>query len=176
MKKAFLCLLLVPVTFEVSIYSFSVDAANGATINLSQYQGKRILIVNTATNNEQASQFSELQQLYQQNIGNLVVIAFPSNDFGNESRSNQEMQSYLQTTYNVTFPVAAKLHVTDTIEQRHPFYYWLTKKTENGVMNSKIKNDFQKYLINKQGKIVGIFDSSVSPLSSEIQTALQIHN
>ncbi|MGB8192509.1 MAG: glutathione peroxidase [Chitinophagaceae bacterium] len=159
----------------VSIYSFEVEAANGGTISFSQYEGKRILIVNIATQSTLAAQFSELQQLQNENAGNLVVIAFPSNSFGNEPLSNTELQSYLASTYGVSFPIAAKVNVNDSSGSIAPVYRWLTNKDENGAMKIKVRGNFDKYLINKQGKLVGYFDSNITPLSQTMQAALQAH-
>lgn len=159
----------------VSIYTFSPQLANGGTIPLGQYQGKCMLIANVATGSSYASQLGQLQQLYQQQNGNLIVIAFPSNSFGNESRSNAQIVSFLGSAYGVSFPVAAKCNVTDSLGPVEPLYQWLTSKDQNGAFNSTIGGDFQKYLINKHGKLVGIFDSATSPLSSAIHHALQVH-
>jgi glutathione peroxidase len=153
-----------------SIYSFQVAAANGGTIDFSQYEGKRILIVNTATQSTQASQFAELQQLQDANTNNLVVIAFPSNSFGAEPLPNSALAAYLDSVYNVSFPVAAKVDINNA-----PIYHWLSTKDENGKMQIKVRGNFAKYLIDKQGQLVGYFDSTVAPLSSIMQTALQAH-
>ena len=175
MKLIFL-LFAACVLTEISIYSLTSDGADGTTIHFNSYQNKRIVLVNIATNSPQAAQIAELQQLYLQNKSNLVVVAFPSNDFGNEPRTNAEIADYLQTTYGVTFPIVAKGSVADTLNSIQPVYNWLANKAQNGVFNSKVKSDFYKYLINRQGKIVGIFDSSTSVLSTTFQNALQIHN
>jgi glutathione peroxidase len=153
-----------------SIYNFQVAAANGGTIDFGQYEGKRILIVNTATQSTQASQFAQLQQLQNSNANDLVVIAFPSNSFGGEPVGNGAMTAYLDSAYNVSFPVAAKVDV-----HAAPIYHWLSTKDENGKMQIKVRGNFAKYLIDKQGHLVGYFDSTVAPLSSIMQTALQAH-
>lgn len=153
-----------------SIYTFEVAAANGGSINFSQYEGKRILIVNTATQSSLASQFAQLQQLQDSNANDLVVIAFPSNSFGGESLANVAMTSYLDSAYSVSFPVAAKVDVNDA-----PIYHWLSTKEENGKMQIKVRGNFEKYLIDKQGNLVGYFDSTITPLSSIMQTALNAH-
>jgi glutathione peroxidase len=153
-----------------SIYSFQVAAANGGTIDFSQYEGKRILIVNTGTQSTQASQFAQLQELQTANINNLVVVAFPSNSFGGESLSNGALTAYLDSAYNVSFPVAAKVDIHNA-----PIYHWLSTKEENGKMQIKVRGNFEKYLIDKHGNLVGYFDSTVTPLSSLMQTVLQAH-
>ncbi|HYD20187.1 MAG TPA: glutathione peroxidase [Flavipsychrobacter sp.] len=153
-----------------SIYSFEVAAANGGTIDFSQYEGKRILIVNTATQSSLTSQFAQLQQLQDSNANDLVVIAFPSNSFGAEPLSNAALTSYMDSVYNISFPIAAKVDMNDS-----PIYHWLSTKDENGQMQIRLRGNFEKYLINKQGNLVGYFDSTITPLSSIMQTALQAH-
>jgi glutathione peroxidase len=160
---------------SVSIYTLSPQSVSGGAINFNQYQGKCMLITNIATGSVYAPQLAQLQQLYQQQNGNLVVIAFPSNSFGNEPRSNTQLASFLDSAYGVAFPVAAKCNVIDSTGPVDAVYQWLTKKSLNGTGSSLIEGDFQKYLINKQGRIVGIFDPATSPLNPAISQALQIH-
>lgn len=167
-----ICLLFFT---SVSIYTLSPQSVSGGTINFNQYQGKCMLITNVATGSVYAPQLAQLQQLYQQQNGNLVVIAFPSNSFGNEPRSNAQLASFLDSAYGVTFPVAAKCNVADSSAPIDPVFQWLTTKSQNGVMSSRVEGDFQKYLINKQGQLVGIFDSATSPLGAAMNQALQIH-
>ena len=157
-----------------SIYSFEVPAADGGTINFSEFEGKRILIVNTATQSGQASQFAQLQQLQDANANDLVVIAFPSNSFGGEPLTNAALPSYLDSAYGISFPVAAKVEVIDSTSIA-PVYHWLSSKNENGLMQIKVHGNFEKYLIDKQGNLVGYFDSTITPLSTIMQTALQAY-
>jgi glutathione peroxidase len=159
----------------VSIYTLSPPSISGGTIPLSQYEGKCILITNIATGSVYAPQLAELQQLYQSHSSKLVVIAVPSNSFGHEPRSNAQIAAYLDSAYGITFPVTAKYNVTDSLAPVDPLYQWLTGKYQNGVFSSEVGGDFQKYLINKQGKLVGIFDSATSPISAPVLQALQIH-
>ncbi len=157
----------------VSIYTISVTSIDSSTIDFNNYRGKTILIVNTASDKAQANQqFAELQQLYLQHKDSMVIIAFPSNSFGNETRTNAEIKSFMQGTYGITFPIAAKSRVSG--DSVNVLFQWLGSKTENDVMNGKTIRDFQKYLIDKEGNIVAKFDSSSSPLSTIMQNA--IHN
>lgn len=152
---------------QSSIYDFQLLSVNGYTINLNAYQGKKILIVNTASLSEHASQLQELEQLYQQyKDSGLVVIAIPSNDFTNEAKSNTEINA----SYGVSFPVAVKTSVTGS--SISPLYVWLTKKERNNVSNSEVKTDFQKYLIGGDGKLVGTFSSAIKPKSRFIKANL----
>lgn len=164
-------LLIAATLLTTSIYSFSVSDTQGGTINFNNYQHKAILIVNIATGNaNRISQLSGLQQLQQQYADSLVVIGFPSNSFGNESRSNAEIQQFCQSNYGVSFPLAAKGSVDSTGIQ--PIYHWLTTKTENGTMDTRVKGDFQKFLIDADGVLVGVFAGSVQPNNNTLISAI----
>ena len=154
----------------ISIYSLTITTAGGNTISLSQFQGKKILLVNIATNSPRAGQLAKLEQLYQQHKDSLVVIAFPSNSFGNEPRGNVAIDSFCHNTYHVSFLVATKEAVSGTGIQ--PVYQWLTTLGQNGVMNGTILGDFLKFLVDKNGNLVGVFAPSVDLMGSEIQNAI----
>ncbi len=172
MKKLLVCIILLAIFQPVSIYSFTADKLGGGTIDFSQFQGKRVLVVNIATHSDRSGQLNELQQLYQQHSNDLVIVAFPTNNFNHEPHSGASLQAELQ---NISYPVAAPVNVIDSPYTRHPVYQWLASKAENEVMNGKVRGDFYKFLLNKQGRIVAFFDSTTSPLSQEVQNALQIH-
>jgi glutathione peroxidase len=156
----------------VSIYSLSVADVNDGSINFNNYRGKKILIVNTATSSSAANQqLTELQQLYQQHQDSLVVIAFPSNSFGHQPGTNQEIKALMQGTYGVTFPIAVKSWVRG--DSANVIYQWLGSKLQNEMMNSRTVRDFQKYLIDGSGKLIGKFDSSINPLHSSLLSAIQ---
>jgi len=168
-------LLLSGIAFSslmvVSIYSLSVADVNDGSINFNQYQGKKILIVNTATGDTTANQqLAELQQLYQQNQDSLVVIAFPSNSFGNQPGTNQEIKALMQGIYGVTFPIAVKSWVRG--DSANIVYKWLGSKLQNDMMNSRTIRDYQKYLVDGTGRLVAKFDSSISPMSGQIRDAI----
>jgi glutathione peroxidase len=153
-----------------SIYSYQFTDTDGNTVNMSAYQGKKILLVNIATGSSRVSQLAELQQLHQQYGDSLVIIAFPSNSFGNETRSNAEIKQFCQSNYGATFKIAAKNNVTAAGIQ--PIYNWLANISENGMMNGVVGADFQKFLIDKEGKLVGIFSPSVKPTHSSVIDAV----
>ena len=154
----------------VSIYSLSVPAVDNTTISFQNYQNKKILIVNTASGSSQAGQLTELQQLYLQHQDSMVVIAFPSNSFGNEPKTDAELKTLMQDTFGITFPIAKKSLVKG--DSVNVIYQWLSHKTENDMTNGKVRGDFQKFLINSSGRIVASFDSATSPLSSVVQNAI----
>ena len=163
--------LVAATVLTTSVYSFSVSNTQGGTINLNSYQHKSILFVNIATgNSSRVSQLAGLQQLQQQHADSLVIIAFPSNSFGNEPRSNAEIQQFCQSNYGVTFPIAALGAVEGAGTQ--PIYHWLTTKTENGNMDVQVKGDFQKFLVDSEGNLVGVFSGSVLPNDTELTSAI----
>lgn len=155
---------------STSIYSLSFTDIDGNTVNMGSYQNKKILLVNIATNSPRVAQLAGLQQLHQQHGDSLVVIAFPSNSFGNETRTNAEIKTFCQNNYGVTFKIAAKGSVAGLALQ--PVYDWLAHVAQNGVGNVAIGKDFQKVLIDKEGNIIGVFAPSVSPTDQIIVNAI----
>ena len=141
------------------------------TINFNDYKNKKIFIVNTASGSNQVNQLTQLQQLYLQHKDSMVVLAFPSNSFGNEPKSNPEIKDFMQQTYGITFPIAKKSKVKG--DSVNIVYEWLRRKVQNDVMKGKVRSDFQKFLIDKSGSIVGRFDSSINPLSAVVQDAIR---
>jgi len=152
---------------STSIYDFKVPSLDGNTIDLAKYKGKNILIVNTASQCGYTKQYAELEQLYEKYKGNLVIVGFPANNFGQqEPGTNAEIKEFCSKNYGVTFPMAEKISVKgDDID---PLFKWLTSKQENGVMDAEIKWNFTKFLIDKNGKLVAVFPSAVTPMSEEI--------
>jgi len=156
--------------FTSSIYSKQFTTLQGASIMLGHYQGKKMLLVNIASASEfAATQLPQLQQLQQQYQDSLVVIAFPSNDFGHEPLTDADILLMLQHTYHATFQVSVKSNIIDSISATiHPVYTWLQNQSENGNMNRKVSSDFEKYLIDTDGSIIGVFSSATSPLDSSV--------
>jgi len=161
---AMVVLWMLPAT---SIYDFKVPSLDGNTIDFSKYKGKNILIVNTASQCGYTKQYADLEKLYEKYKGNLVIIGFPANNFGQqEPGTNAEIAEFCSKNYGVTFPMAEKISVKgDDID---PLFKWLTSKQENGVMDAEIKWNFTKFLIDKNGKLVAVFPSAVTPMSEEI--------
>ncbi|HEY8388196.1 MAG TPA: glutathione peroxidase [Parasegetibacter sp.] len=151
----------------MSIYDFKVDGLNGKPINLGDYKGKYMLIVNTASKCGYTKQYEGLQKLYEAHGDKLVIIGFPANNFGGqEPGTNQEIQEFCKLNYGVTFPMAAKVSVKG--KDIHPLFKWLTNKDENKVMDADIRWNFTKFLIDPKGKLIAKFDSAVEPMSDEI--------
>ena len=152
-------LFLATAAYLTSIYSYQITDIDNNTINLSDYQGKKILLVNIATGSPLVSQLGELQQLSQQYGDSVVIIAFPSNNFGHETRSNSEIKQFCQSQYGTTFRLAAKGAVRGSDIQ--PLYNWLARQSENGILSNDVVEDFQKFLVDRNGLLIGIFSSTV---------------
>lgn len=165
MKLFFISFLLTCFGIYNSIHSISITTIAGDTIQMNQYSGKKIMIVNIATQSNKVSQLAELQQLAQAHSDSLVIIGVPSNSFGNEPLSNTQIITFMDSA-NLTFPLTQKCSVkgNDMIA----LYNWLTNSSENGVLNQEVKGDFQKFIINGQGELIGSFSGSVSPGSTEV--------
>jgi len=159
--------------FTSSIYLQHYTLLNGSEEYLSHYEGKKMLIVNIASESEFAAvQIPQLEQLYQQYHDSLIVICFPSNDFAKEPRSNSDIKLLMQNTYHTTFPISTKVGVKDSTVDLHPLFYWLQHQSENGNINTKIRHDFQKFLVDKTGMIIGTFSENVNPNDSTIIKAI----
>lgn len=159
-------LLALGFLLQTSIYTLSITDTNGNTHALSQHQGKKMMLVNIATGSDKVGQLAELQQLQQQFGDSLVIIAFPSNGFGNEPKSDAEIRQFCQNVYNISFVIAAKNPVTGPGAQ--PVYSWLASASQNGGTSITINGDFQKILIDSAGDIVGVFAPAVSPLHASV--------
>ena len=156
-----------------SLYDLSVTLNNGDSIPLSMYKGKKILIVNTASDCGYTDQYDDLQRLYEENKGGLVVIGFPANDFKEQEKgTDEEIEKFCRLNYGVTFPLAKKSTVIPGPEQ-HPVFQWLTDKNRNGWTSKKPSWNFSKYLINEGGVLVNYFDPTISPTGKEITEAIK---
>lgn len=154
-------------TQKKSIYDFKVESLDGQTIDFANYKGRKILIVNTASECGFTPQYAELEKLYEQYREKLVIVGFPANNFGGqEPGSNEQIKSFCQKNYGVTFPMAAKVSVSE--EEVAPIFQYLTQKSQNGVKDTKIKWNFTKFLLDENGRLINSFESSVKPFSPDI--------
>lgn len=154
-----------------TIYDFKVPSLTGGTIDFSEFKGKKILIVNTASKCGFTPQYEELQALYEKYKDKLVIVGFPANNFfSQEPGSNETIEAFCKKNYGVTFPMAAKISVKG--KNIAPIYQWLCNKSENGVMDAKISWNFNKFLLDENGKIIEHFKSKVKPMSEEITSKL----
>ena len=152
-------------TIPESIYDFKVTAQNGGTIDLAQYRGKKILIVNTPTEAFYNPRYAELESFYKQHKDKVVVIAFLDQDFG-PAPGDSKAPKIADKDYNVSFPLAAQIFVKS--DKMAPIYHWLTEKKYNRLKDSEVKWDFQKYLINEQGNLIDVFDPKVKVNSPQM--------
>lgn len=154
-----------------SFYDFKIPSIEGDTIDFSRYKGKKVLIVNTASECGYTPQYAELQKLHEQYGEKVVVLGFPSNQFGGqEPGNNQEISQFCKKNYGVTFQMFGKMDVKG--EGKHELYRWLTDKNLNGWNVQEPTWNFCKYLVDEKGKLVKFFSSSVSPLDKQITQLL----
>jgi len=159
-------------TDNVSIYDIKINGLNGKPLELSDFKGKHILFVNVASKCGFTPQYKGLQELYDTYSDKLVIIGVPCNQFGKQEPGNAEdIESFCEINYGVTFPITEKIDVKGS--QQHPLYAWLTQKQLNGTSNSKVKWNFQKYLVDPQGEFVDYYFSMTSPTSSKITKHLK---
>lgn len=155
-----------------SIYDFKVKALDGSTIDFAKYKGKKILIVNTASQCGNTPQYAELEAMYKKYKGKLVIVGFPANDFGaQEPGSDKEISAFCTKNYGVTFPMASKITVKG--DAMAPIYKWLTSKQYNKLKDSEVKWNFQKYLIDEKGNLVAVFAPGMKPSNPDIVSAVE---
>ncbi len=160
-----------PKDLPASIYDFKVPSLRGDTIDFAAFRGKKILIVNTASKCGLTPQYKQLEELYKLHNDKLIIIGFPANNFlFQEPKANEEIAEFCQLNYGVSFPMSEKISVKG--KSIAPIYYWLTHKKYNGLKDSKVKWNFQKYLIDEHGQLSHIFPPSTSPMSQEILNAI----
>jgi len=149
-----------------SIYDFSFTSIDGEQVDMKDFKGKNILIVNTASKCGFTKQYKDLQALHEQYGDNLVVIGFPANNFGaQEPGSNEDIQEFCERNYGVTFLLSEKVEVKG--EGIHPIFKFLTEQ-ENLDFTGDINWNFEKFLIDKEGKLVHRYRSKVNPLDEAI--------
>lgn len=172
MKTILFTLLLASTSFiftqEKTIYNYEVETIDGELISLSQFKGKKIMIVNTASKCGYTSQYAQLQELYEKyGKEDFVILGFPSNDFmKQEPGSDEEIAAFCEKNYGVSFPMMSKISVKD--EEMAPLYKYLTTASLNGKIDSKVKWNFQKYLIGTDGKLEHVYYSKTVPTDKEI--------
>lgn len=152
---------------NASIYDIKINDINGDSLDLNQFKGKKILFVNVASKCGFTKQYDGLQELYEKHKDKLVIIGLPCNQFGGqEPGSETEIKSFCRVNYGVEFPITEKIEVKGS--NQHPLYQWLTKKSLNGVKNSSVKWNFQKYMVDENGNFVDYWMSFTKPLSKKI--------
>lgn len=151
-----------------SFYALKATTIEGKEFNFSELKGKKVLIVNTASKCGYTPQYEDLEKLYKMyKDKNFVIIGFPANNFAfQEPGSNKTIQEFCSKNYGVTFPMMEKIDVKG--KDMHSVYKWLTDKALNGKLDSSVKWNFQKYLIDEQGNLVDVLYSSTKPMDDKI--------
>ncbi len=168
--KILAVILALLFTAPSSVYDFKVKNIEGKDFKLSKYKGKKLLIVNTASKCGYTKQYAELQLLADQYKDKVVVIGFPANNFGGqEPGSNIEIQEFCKKNFGVTFPLSEKVSVKGL--DIAPIFQYLTTQ-ENPDFTGEIKWNFEKFLIDENGKLIHRYRSNVKPLSTEITSQL----
>jgi glutathione peroxidase len=154
-----------------SFYNLRAIANNGALINFDQLKGKKVLLVNTASDCGYTGQYEELQKLYEQYQNKLIVLGFPANDFKEQEKGNdEEIAQFCKINYGVTFPLIKKSSVIKGNNQNE-VYQWLSNKNLNGWNDQQPTWNFTKYLVNEEGVLINYFAPAVSPLSKDLITS-----
>lgn len=155
-----------------TIYDFKVESLDGKEINFADFKGKKILIVNTASECGFTPQYADLEKVYEQYKDKLVIVGFPANNFGGqEPGTNTEIGAFCQKNYGVTFPLAAKVSVKG--DDTAPIFKYLTEKELNGVKNTTILWNFTKFLVDENGKLIDSFVSTTKPTDEAITKYLK---
>lgn len=151
-----------------TFFDFKTTTLSGEPFDLAQLKGKKVLVVNTASKCGHTPQYKDLEELYKQYGGDkFVIIGFPSNDFlKQEPGTNAEISEFCTKNYGVTFPMMSKISVKG--KNMDPIYKWLTTKKENGVMDAKVTWNFQKFMIDENGHLVGVVSPSENPKCEKI--------
>ena len=155
------------------LYSLTAVDINGKPFDLGRLKGTKVMVVNTASECGYTPQYKQLQELYTAfKDKGFTIIGFPSNDFGGqEPGSEAEIATFCEKNYGVSFPMMSK--VSTKGDAMHPVYQWLTRKDRNGAMDSQVKWNFQKYLINPDGTLHSMLPSSADPLSDEVKNWIE---
>jgi glutathione peroxidase len=146
---------------------------DGAILSFDSLRGRKLLLVNTASDCGYTNQYNDLQKLYEEHHDKLTVIAFPANDFHEQEKgSDEEINDFCKKNFGITFPIAVKGSVVRGNSQQQVFQ-WVTDKSKNGWNNKPPSWNFSKYLINEEGVLMNYFDPAVSPLSEEVLKAIE---
>jgi glutathione peroxidase len=170
--KIFILAMASFIFMGTNVLDMKLKTLSGETITLSKFKGKKILIVNTASKCGYTRQYADLQKLYETYKDNLEIVGMPCNQFMmQEPGSNDKIAEFCKKNYGVTFTMLEKADVKgDSI---HPLYKWLSSKSNNGVLDAKVSWNFNKFLLDENGKMIAHFESGVKPLSDEIVSKIK---
>ena len=156
-----------------SIHEFQIEGLKGGIVNFADYKGKRILLVNVASECGLTPQYRQLQDLYSEYSDRIVVVGCPANNFGaQEPGTEEEIASFCSLNYGVSFPMSIKISVKG--EDMHPLYQFVTQKSENGKEDSELKWNFQKYIFDENGYLMGSVAPMTQPADDEVLKLLGI--
>jgi len=159
-------------TNKMSFYDLTINSIDGKEMHMSDFKGKYVLCVNVASKCGYTPQYEDLEKLYEQYQGKLVIVGFPCNQFlGQEPGTSEEIVSFCQKNYGVTFPLTEKIDVKG--KNQHGVYQWLTQKSLNGVADGNVKWNFHKFLISPEGEWLAEFPSGVKPLDTELTSLIK---
>lgn len=158
---------------QVDFYSLTANRIDGSSFNFSILKGKKVLLVNTASDCGYTNQYEELEKLYEQYKTRLEIIAFPANDFKEQEKGDDAaIESFCKKNYGVTFPLMSKSVVIKAPLQ-HPVFKWLSDPAYNGWNDRQPSWNFCKYLVDENGRLAGFFSNSISPLSPALISAIE---
>jgi glutathione peroxidase len=183
MKTFLVTLMLAAFLAGPSIYDFKVPGLDGNEIDFAKFKGKKIMIVNTASQCGNTPQYADLEKLYEKYKDKLVIVGFPANNFGEqEPGTNSDIKAFCTKNYGVTFPMAEKISVKG--DDIHPMYKWLVDQskelakdvpTDNSkdivwrkFLQDPVTWNFTKFLVDENGKLVAVFHNKINPMSPEI--------
>lgn len=170
--KAIIILMSMLVMNATSVLDIKLKSLSGEDLTLEKFKGKKVLIVNTASKCGYTKQYADLQKLYDQHSDKVEVVGMPCNQFmGQEPGSNEKIAEFCQKNYGVTFTMLEKADVKG--KDQHPLYQWLTQKEKNGVLDAKVSWNFNKFLIDENGKMIAHFESSVNPMDEKILSLIK---
>lgn len=156
----------------ISIYDFKVPSLDGKEINFSDFRGKKILIVNTASECGFTPQYEDLQELHEKYQSKLVIVGFPANNFGGqEPGSNEEIKDFCKKNFGVTFLMAEKVSVKGS--DIHPLFKYLTQEAAKKGIKDPIGWNFTKFLLDEKGNLIDVYPSKVKPMSDKIVSHLK---
>lgn len=159
-------------TNKMSFYDLTINSIDGKEMHMSDFKGKYVLCVNVASKCGYTPQYEDLEKLYEQYQGKLVIVGFPCNQFlGQEPGTSEEIVSFCQKNYGVTFPLTEKIDVKG--KNQHGVYQWLTQKSLNGVADGNVKWNFHKFLISPEGEWLAEFPSGVKPFDTALTSLIK---
>jgi len=156
-----------------SIHQFKLKGLNGGEVDFADFKGKKLMVVNVASECGLTPQYTQLEELYEQFQQQITIVGCPANNFGaQEPGTDEQIQTFCSTTYGVTFPMTTKISVKG--DDMHPLYQFLTQKAQNGVEDSEVSWNFQKYILDEEGKLLKVISPRTEPADDQVLEPLGI--